>query len=227
MSENKNPKDLGLDLAYGYENSTDLQRFYDDVAQGYEDYIRQTGYSLHKHLFEYITLNAELDGYMVLDVGCGTGVIGELISDDYPHCVVDGVDISIEMIKISGSKIVDPSRMSPNAGKQIYRSIIKADLKTDFNIMPSNRYDLIVSAGVFTTGHLGFSDLVNLIPSLKHKGQVIITVKKNVFNDDEFKFKLNELVDSKSISDYSIKEVDIYENTIYNDQSYILHFRKI
>jgi hypothetical protein len=93
--------------------------------------------------------------------------------------------------------------------------------------MPSNRYDLIVSAGVFTTGHLGFSDLVNLIPSLKHKGQVIITVKKNVFVDDEFKFKLNELVDSKSISDYLIKEVDIYENTIYNDQSYILHFRKI
>jgi len=50
MSVKKDPNDLGLQTAYGYEKSSDLQRFYDDTANGYQQYIEDTGYVLPVHL---------------------------------------------------------------------------------------------------------------------------------------------------------------------------------
>jgi len=131
------------------------------------------------------------------------------------------------MIKIAGGKKVDSMSLRPDAGKQIYRSLIKADLKTDYEIIPDCRYDLMVSAGVFTTGHLGFEDLVNLLPCIKSGGMVFITVKKNVYQDDEFEKRLTTAVCAGVISEFSTQVVNIYENDVYNDQSLILYFTKI
>jgi hypothetical protein len=85
----------------------------------------------------------------------------------------------------------------------------------------------MVSAGVFTTGHLGFEDLVNLLPCVKEEGKVIVTVKKNVYEEDKFEQRLNTAMCAGVISGYEVHEVDIYENEVYNDQSYILYFEKL
>ena len=248
MPANKDPNELGLQQAYGYQQSSDLQRFYDDTANGYEKYIKDTGYALPVHLTNFIkdkisskklmVLDENTSTFsfvnvfsskklMVLDVGCGTGAVGELLSAMNPHFSIDGVDFSIEMIKIAGAKTVDPMSLEPNAGKQIYRSLIKTDLKTDYGIISDCRYDLMVSAGVFTTGHLGFDDLINLLPCVKQGGKVIVTVKKNVYENDEFHKRLNTAMCAGVISDYEIEEVNIYDNDIYNDQSLILYFKRI
>lgn len=227
MPANKDPNELGLQQAYGYQQSSDLQRFYDDTANGYEKYIKDTGYALPVHLTNFIKDKISSKKLMILDVGCGTGAVGELLSAMNPHFSIDGVDFSIEMIKIAGAKKVDPMSLEPNAGKQIYRSLIKTDLKTDYGIISDCRYDLMVSAGVFTTGHLGFDDLINLLPCVKQGGKVIVTVKKNVYENDEFHKRLNTAMCAGIISDYEIEEVNIYDNDIYNDQSLILYFKRI
>jgi predicted TPR repeat methyltransferase len=227
MSTKKDPNDLGLQTAYGYKKSSDLQRFYDDTANGYEQYIKDTGYALPVHLVNFVKDKVALKKLMILDVGCGAGAVGEILSSINPYFIIDGVDFSIEMIKIAGDKKVDPTSLKPDAGKQIYRSLIKTDLKSDYGIISDCRYDLMVSAGVFTTGHLGFDDLINLLPCVKEGGKVIVTVKKNVYEEDEFEKRLTTAVCAGVISEFSTQIVNIYENDIYNDQSLILYFTKI
>jgi predicted TPR repeat methyltransferase len=227
MSTKKDPNDLGLQTAYGYKKSSDLQRFYDDTANGYEQYIKDTGYALPVHLVNFVKDKVALKKLMILDVGCGAGAVGEILSSINPYFIIDGVDFSIEMIKIAGDKKVDPTSLKPDAGKQIYRSLIKTDLKSDYGIISDCRYDLMVSAGVFTTGHLGFDDLMNLLPCVKEGGKVIVTVKKNVYEEDEFEKRLTTAVCAGVISEFSTQIVNIYENDVYNDQSLILYFTKI
>lgn len=227
MSTKKDPNDLGLQTAYGYKKSSDLQRFYDDTANGYEQYIKDTGYALPVHLVNFVKDKVALKKLMILDVGCGAGAVGEILSSINPYFIIDGVDFSIEMIKIAGDKKVDPTSLKPDAGKQIYRSLIKTDLKSDYGIISDCRYDLMVSAGVFTTGHLGFDDLINLLPCVKEGGKVIVTVKKNVYEEDEFEKRLTTAVCAGVISEFSTQIVNIYENDVYNDQSLILYFTKI
>jgi predicted TPR repeat methyltransferase len=227
MSNKKDPNDLGLQTAYGYKKSSDLQRFYDDTANGYDNYIKETGYALPYHLVDYLRERTQLNGMLILDVGCGSGLLGELINKECQSSTIEGVDFSIEMLNIAGNKKVDPFSPRPDAGKQIYRSLVKADLTIDHGIIAELRYDILVSAGVFTTGHLGFEDLVNLLPCIKSGGRVCITVKKNVYEDDQFQKRLTTAVCAGVISEFSTQVVDIYENDVYNDQSLILYFTKI
>ena len=227
MFVKKDPNELGLQTAYGYEKSSDLQRFYDDTANGYQQYIKDTGYVLPIHLVNFIKDKVVLKKLLILDIGCGAGAVGEVLSALNPYFIIEGVDFSIEMIKIAGGKKVDSMSLRPDAGKQIYRSLIKADLKTDYGIISDCRYDLMVSAGVFTTGHLGFEDLMNLLPCVKKEGKVIVTVKKNVYEEDKFEQRLNTAMCAGVISGYEVHEVDIYENEVYNDRSYILHFTRL
>jgi predicted TPR repeat methyltransferase len=227
MSAKKDPNELGLQTAYGYNKSSDLQRFYDDTANGYDNYIKETGYALPYRLVDYLRERTQLNGMLILDVGCGSGLLGELINKECQSSTIDGVDFSIEMLNIAGNKKVDSFSPRPDAGKQIYRSLVKADLTTDHRIIAELRYDILVSAGVFTTGHLGFEDLVNLLPYVKSDGIVSVTVKKNVYEDDGFDKRLTTAVCAGVISEFTTQIVNIYENDVYNDQSLILYFTKI
>lgn len=227
MSAQKDPNELGLQTAYGYTKSSDLQRFYDDTAHGYDKYIEETGYALPYRLLEFLSKRSQPTKMLILDVGCGSGILGELLSKNDLGLIIDGVDLSIAMLKIAGDKQIDPLSHRPDAGKQIYRSLIKADLTTDYAIIAEGRYDMLLSTGVFTTGHLGFNDLMNLLPCLKSGGIVAITVKFNVYEGEQFEKRLTTAVCAGVISDFVTEKVDIYNNDVYNDQSYILYFTKI
>lgn len=227
MTANKDPNELGLQTAYGYTKSADLQRFYDDTANGYENYIKETGYALPHHLVNFLLPKIQLNKKRILDVGCGSGMLGELLNKSNPYFILEGVDFSLEMIKIAGEKRVDPLCLRPDAGKPIYRSLIKTDLTTDFRIINEERYDLMVSTGVFTTGHLGFNDLMNLLPCVVSNGIIAVTVKKNVYEDEEFGKRLTSAFCAGIISEFITETVNIYDNDIYNDQSLILYFKRI
>jgi predicted TPR repeat methyltransferase len=79
-------------------------------------------------------------GACVIDLGCGTGAAGVVLK----RCgiaTIDGLDLSPEMLLIA------------SAG-QAYRMLIAADLLAPLPLR-DHLYDAAVSAGTFTTGHVG------------------------------------------------------------------------
>ncbi len=72
-----------------------------------------------------------------LDLGCGTGLVGEAIQSNCSEpVIIDGCDASREMLKIASAK-------------NIYRSLTCCDiLEMPF---PDDSYDLVTAAGVFAS----------------------------------------------------------------------------
>lgn len=69
----------------------------------------------------------------VLDLGCGTGIVGKTIIDQFPNIV--GVDISSNMIKETRKK-------------EIYTTLYTNDIH-DFLLKNEEKFDLIIAADVF------------------------------------------------------------------------------
>ena len=77
----------------------------------------------------------------VLDLGCGTGVIGEHLRA-HGFSALDGWDISPEMLEVA-------------ARRGSYRALREVDLTSPFHRHPdTERYAASVSAGTFTSGHV-------------------------------------------------------------------------
>ena len=214
----KTPEDFSINLAYSYEKPEDLARYYDDSASQYDDYVEQVKYILHLKVAAEFVLNTTSWG-RVLDVGCGTGCLGEAISNILPSMQIDGVDISTNMISIAKekhNKVLD---------RRSYKNLFIHDVTKDWSFTDT-RYDALVSSGVFTSGHLMPSDLVNSLNVLRGYGLVVVSVKSNHYEEQNFAQTLQDLFDSHRISQPVIKEVDSYDSD-YEAKSRVITFRKL
>ena len=103
----------------------------------------------------------------ILDMGCGTGLVGELLCDaGYEQ--IDGLDLSPEMILKA-------------AEKEVYRQLGEADLSTSISLDPI--YDAILCVGVFSHGSRQPFDLPKLFTGLKRGGVLIATVNGKGWHD--------------------------------------------
>ena len=214
----KTPEDFSINLAYSYEKPEDLARYYDDSASQYDDYVEQVKYILHLKVAAEFVLNTTSWG-RVLDVGCGTGCLGEAISNILPSMQIDGVDISTNMISIAKQK------RNKVLGRQSYKNLFIHDVTKDWSFTDT-RYDALVSSGVFTSGHLMPSDLVSSLNVLRGYGLVVVSVKSNHYEEQNFAQTLQDLFDSHRISQPAIKEVDSYDSD-YEAKSRVITFRKL
>lgn len=214
----KTPEDFSINLAYSYEKPEDLARYYDDSASQYDDYVEQVKYILHLKVAAEFVLNTTSWG-RVLDVGCGTGCLGEAISNILPSMQIDGVDISTNMISIAKQK------RNKVLYRQSYKNLFIHDVTKDWSFTDT-RYDALVSSGVFTSGHLMPSDLVGSLNVLRGYGLVVVSVKSNHYEEQNFAQTLQDLFDSHRISQPVIKEVDSYDSD-YEAKSRVITFRKL
>jgi SAM-dependent methyltransferase len=82
----------------------------------------------------------------VIDLGCGTGAVGvRLAALGFER--IDGVDLSPEMLAVARAK-------------GIYRSLATMDLTKP--IVPTHHYGAAISAGTFTSGHVGPSAIAEI-----------------------------------------------------------------
>ena len=95
----------------------------------------------------------------MIDLGCGTGVAGVRLAR-HGFEMIDGVDISPAMLEVA-------------AQLGVYRHLLTADLTQPLTI--EHRYGASVSAGTFTTGHVG-ADAVPGIVALLQPGAVVAWV---------------------------------------------------
>ena len=150
----------------------------------------------------------------VLDIGCGTGLVAAAIHGRQPDMVIDGVDISPEMIEKA-------------ATKGAYRDLMVADLTGDFSHLPTG-YAAIVSAGTFTHGHLGPEPLAGLIDHCAAGAVAALGVNSAHFAARGFQAALDRLQAQGLITVPRFQEVPIYDGrdaAHADDTAYILNFQ--
>jgi len=211
---------LGLDEAYSVKSPEDNRRLYAKWAATYEvSFVDAKQYRYPKAIAEVFN-DVVAPVTRVLDIGTGTGLTGMYLSRLRPELVIDGMDISPEMLAQARSKVHDD-------GQAVYRALYERDLtKTVPNENPP--YEAIFSSGTFTHGHLGPECIANLLPLLELNGWLIVGVNNEHFESKGFEDVLASLVADGSIQVPEIRRIDVYEpgSVHYGDQARVIITRK-
>jgi SAM-dependent methyltransferase len=131
----------------------------------------------------------------VLDVGAGTGLLGERLRDMGFAGEIDAVDFSPEMLARA-------------AEKRLYTGLCRADITRPLDL--PRRYAGIVSSGTFTAGHVGPEALPNLLDVALPGAQLALSINRRVWSGAGFDHALNALAESGRITDLQLIEVEIY-----------------
>ena len=125
------------------------------------------------------------------------------------------------MLAIAGTK-------TRSDGQPIYRDLLDADLTKPIQFA-KNHFDLIVSSGVFTHGHLAGRDLVAVSSAAREGGTIVVGINKEHFDNVGFAGHLAEAVAEGLISEPTYTEVDIYGPTSphYGDKGLIAVFNRL
>jgi len=190
MSEKKSLQD-----AYAIKTPEDSINLYRDWASSYDsDFAKQNDYRSPLEIANYFDKYSNNEDTPILDVGAGTGLIGEYLKLSSRE--IDAIDISPEMLNIARLK-------------NCYAKIIEADL-TKRLLIKDNHYGAIVSAGTFTHGHVGPDAFDELLRVTRAGGLFVLTIHYKLYKIAGFDKKLLEI--KKSITKPNFHEVDAYRN---------------
>ena len=215
---NKKQK-FNVDDAYALETPADSVRLYGEWAETYDtDFVNSVGYVVYLRVAEQLIQFRDLINGPVLDVGCGTGVVGVCLREGGIE-VVDGLDISPPMLAEAAKKKMDE-------GDPVYRNLIAADLTRTVDI-PDNQYAGLISAGTFTHGHLGPDSLDELWRVAVPGTHCAIGVRTTHFDAMDFAGKLSVDVENEIITQPELVKVNMYSAEATNkehanDQAFVV-----
>ena len=212
---------LGLDEAYSVKTPDDNRRLYAKWAATYESsFVDAKQYRYPKAIAE--VFNDVLPPVTrVLDIGTGTGLTGMYVTRLRPEVVIDGMDISPEMLAQAKLKTRED-------GSVVYRALYERDLTVAVH-NENAPYEALFSSGTFTHGHLGPECLRNLLPLLAHDGWLVVGVNNEHFESKGFAGELESLVALGAIQTPEILRIDVYEpgSVHFGDQARVILTRAI
>ena len=171
MSEKK----IGYDDAYSLKTPEDSKKLYKKWAQTYdEDFALNSNYLSPKKISSFFNKHSRNTDTPILDVGAGTGLVGELLYRTGNKKII-GIDISSEMLE--QAKL-----------KGCYSSLIEADITKKIPLK-NNSIGAVVSAGTFTHGHVGADAFDELLRITKPGGLFVLSVNSKVFIKGGFQEK--------------------------------------
>jgi SAM-dependent methyltransferase len=186
-----------LEGAYALETPDDNREYYALLAEAYDaQFADELGY-----IFPVTVANALLEmrpdiSASICDIGCGTGLVASHIKAQCPKRIVDGVDISKQMLDVA-------------RGKKLYQNLYEIDLTSDICHLSRN-YTALVSAGTFTHGHLGPASLHKLIMHCGCDTMFCIGINQVHYEKHGFAQCLADLVTKGKITLPDIFETKIY-----------------
>jgi len=211
-----------LDAAYAVETPDDNRQLYKSWAATYDTgFVDKNKYSYPKRITEICAASVSAtDVLRVIDIGCGTGVVGVRLSELLPHAVIDGADISAEMLHIALSKL-------RSDGSPVYGELSEVDLTLPITFARS-RYDILISAGTFTHGHLGPDALIAVVSTLKPGGQAFVGINKQHFVANDFERALQRAVAAQLITEPTFIEIQMYDegSAHFGDVAMVALFRR-
>ena len=216
MSDESEPdqsvEPIGLEEAYAVKSPDDNRELYAKWAATYEsEFTVPKRYIYDRNAAELLCEGFSGSG-PVLDAGCGTGLTGEqlrLLGVD----VVDGVDISPEMLSKAGRKT------APD-GSPVYRQLMEADLTGPIDIA-SGVYAGIVSTGVFTHGHVGPDGVAELVRVARPGARGVIGVNSSLFESKGFKDLFDRYAADGVIEGLDVELRQVYEGADGSDPNHM------
>jgi predicted TPR repeat methyltransferase len=199
-NENDDPTP-GLDAAYALETPDDNRRLYRAWADTYEsDFVAGKQYIYHRGVAEIFRRAMSDPAKPVLDVGCGTGIVGEALRT-LGLSTIDGIDISPEMLGQAAGKSDDQG--------PTYRHLIEADLTKTIDLA-DDVYAGVVSAGAFTHGHLGPDAIEELLRVAAPGARFALGINAAHFEQDGFADRFAADASSGRIGEYRVEDAIIY-----------------
>ena len=154
-----------------------MAALYDRWADTYETEMSMAGYRHPTICLALLGRHLPRGATPLLDAGAGTGLIGEWLGIiGYPH--VEALDISEGML-------------AKAAEKGVYKAFHRLALGGPLPFADGH-FAGIVSAGVFTSGHVGIEGLDELIRICRPGGVLVLTVKNTLW-DSGFSARIAEL----------------------------------
>jgi len=189
LDQEPNAIDGALTLNYDPKR---LVRYYDHWSESYDHDVWSEQYSGPSFVADYLTRQSTTDEFSldlgdrnveILDVGCGTGLVGIALQEK-GYRYVDGIDLSEAMIAVASKT---------NA----YRSLMGGyDIHEQNDALDDGAYPIVVSCGVFTTGHVAPSGLNELLRLTRPGGICLVSTRKSYFAGTDFKLMCNQVQQS-------------------------------
>lgn len=155
-----------LGAVYDAKAPEEVAALYDGWAATYDAEMAAAGYRHPSICLALIARHLPRGSAPLLDAGAGTGLVGEWLGImGYPH--VEALDISEGMLAQAKRK---------GAYKAFHRLALGGPLP-----FRDGHFAGIVSAGVFTTGHVGPEGLPELIRITAPGGVIVLTIKNTLW----------------------------------------------
>lgn len=210
---------ISVNDAYALETPADNIDLYKRWAGTYDsEFAEREGYVLYLRVSELLLQRKSLINGPVLDVGCGTGLVGQVLREGGLD-EIDGIDISPEMLAEAGKKTTFD-------GAVAYRNMIPADLTKTIDIA-DNQYGALISAGTFTHGHLGPESLDEPWRVAAPGALCVIGVRSTHYEAMGFKDKFEADVANGTITQPETVIVNVYSDDARNaehadDEYYVI-----
>jgi predicted TPR repeat methyltransferase len=200
-----NESSINLEDAYALETPEDNKALYRNWASTYDaDFALRNKYVYPKSIATICASLVDASSPLtILDIGCGTGIVGTRLSELITASIIDGVDISPDMLRVASTKLRTDN-------KPVYDQLFEEDLTKPISFANA-KYDVAISAGTFTHGHLGPDALINVLSALRPGGRMVVGINKEHFGANGFETALQQATDSQLISAPSFTEVQIYD----------------
>jgi predicted TPR repeat methyltransferase len=192
-----------LRRAYALSTQSEGAQLYSEWASTYNrTMVDGLGYTSPGLLAELFARCVAWRDQRVLDLGCGTGLVGaELVRHGFS--TFDGLDLSTEM-------------MAEADRREIYGEFIVADLTKRLPI-PSDRYGAAICNGTFTSGHVDASCLPEVLRIVAPGGFLACAVHHSVWEALGFATAFDRLTATGAIESVTIVESAYYRSSVATD----------
>ena len=177
-------QDSHLEGVYDAKSVEEVAGLYDRWAETYDADMSGAGYQHPAICLALLARHLPVGASPLLDAGAGTGLVGEWLAImGYPN--VEALDISQGMLTIARKK---------NVYQALHQLALGGELP-----FPDGAFTGVISAGVFTSGHVGPEGLDELIRICRRDGVLVLTVKNTLW-EESFSKHVTELEASGHIT---------------------------
>jgi len=210
-----------IDKSIIHVSQDESQKNYEVWAKTYNEDVSKLGFVVPEEAVKVMkSLKILKDGASILDVGAGTGVLGECLANVDFNGTLDLLDGSFEMLYEAKKKNIK------------YRNLIVHLVPDDGDLpLKAKSYDILVCVGSFIPGHIAYTALPGMLQVVKPGGYIVLNLRATKTENQytlNFKEILKKLEDDKKVEHLATQQVSHFKTETITDMfSNIFVYRKL